>query len=104
MLCRQLIDGLLNVGGIKILGPIPLLKTQGHLVTFVVEGVHAHDVAAYLDTKGICVRAGHFCAQPLIQKLGYEAAVRASFHCYNQVEDVERFFSTKLDICMVSLT
>lgn len=89
-LCRRLIDGLVQIDGITVLGSKQKLKNEGTLVTFVIDGIHAHDVAAYLDTRGICVRAGHFCAQPLIQKLGYDAAVRASFYCYNQVEDVDQ--------------
>ncbi len=90
MLCNRLIEGLSQIDSITILGPIDELKKQGHVVTFVVDGVHAHDVAAYLDKQGICVRAGHFCAQPLLKKLGHDAAVRASFYCYTQRQDIDR--------------
>ncbi len=89
-LCAQLIDELIKHKKITILGPIKELRSRGHLVTFVIEGIHAHDVAAFLDQRGICVRAGHFCAQPLIKKLGYDAAIRASVHCYSTAEDVDR--------------
>ncbi len=92
-LCNQLIDGLMHHKKIKILGPIDQLRKDGHLVTFVVDGIHAHDVAAFLDKKGICVRTGHFCAQPLMQKLGYDAAVRASFYCYSTHQDVDRLLA-----------
>ncbi len=89
-LCRRFIEGLLQIDFVSILGPIDALQQSGHLVTFVVDGFHAHDVAAYLDQQGICVRAGHFCAQPLFKKLGYDAAVRASFYCYTQEQDIDR--------------
>ncbi len=88
-LCRILIDGLSQNSKIRILGPIEELKNQGHLVSFVVEGVHAHDVAAYLDSHNIAVRAGHHCAQPLARALGYSASVRASFALYNTVQEVD---------------
>ncbi len=89
-LCARLINGLSTMQNVTILGPIDQLKTGGHLVTFVVEGTHPHDVAAHLDSQGIAVRAGHFCAQPLFKKLGYDGAVRASFYCYTQVSDVDQ--------------
>lgn len=89
-LCARLIDGLSKHKNIKILGSINQLRTKGHLVTFTIEGIHAHDVAAYLDQQGICVRAGHFCAQPLMNKLGFGTAIRASFYCYSTFEDVDR--------------
>ncbi len=89
-LCVQLIDGLQHIDRIRLLGPLEELKQRGHLVSFVVDGAHAHDVAAYLDAHGICVRAGHHCVQPLAKKLGYEASVRASFYFYNTSEEVER--------------
>ena len=76
---------------ITLLGPIEQLKTQGHLVSFVVEGMHAHDVATYLSNYGICVRAGHHCAQPLAKLMGIQASVRASFYAYNTLEEVEKF-------------
>ena len=89
-LCAQLIDGLQKYKKIRILGPIDQLKERGHLVSFVVDGIHAHDVSAFLDTRGICVRSGHFCAQPLLTKLGVQSAVRASFYLYNTSDDVDR--------------
>lgn len=88
-LCAQLIDGLLKIKKIKIYGPIEQLRQQGHMVSFTVDGMHGHDVAAYLDQCGICVRAGHHCAQPLMMKVGADALVRASFYgVYNSEEDV----------------
>ncbi|HLW73368.1 MAG TPA: SufS family cysteine desulfurase [Candidatus Babeliales bacterium] len=88
-LCARLIDGLLPIKGIKILGPLSELKQNGHVVSFLVENYHSHDVAAFLDTQGISVRAGHHCAQPFAKKLGYDASVRVSFYFYNTFEEVD---------------
>lgn len=88
-LCAQLIVGLHSISGIRILGPIEELKERGHLVSFTMDGFHPHDIAAYLDQFGICVRAGHYCAQPLAKKLGIDGSVRVSFYIYNTVHDVE---------------
>jgi cysteine desulfurase/selenocysteine lyase len=60
------------------------------VVSFVVDGVHAHDVGALLDEAGICVRVGHLCAQPYLARLGAPAAVRASFASYSTLADVDR--------------
>lgn len=64
-------------------------------MSFVVDGVHAHDVAAYLNQYGICVRAGHHCTQPLHKKLGITASVRVSFYLYNTPQEVD-FLLAKL--------
>lgn len=90
-LCTRLIEGLSEIKGVRLLGPLDQLKKVGHMVSFVVDGMHPHDVAAYLDQYGICVRAGHHCAQPLAKKLGIEASVRVSFYCYNTMDEVEKF-------------
>lgn len=92
-LCVRLIEGLSKHKNIRLLGPIGQLKKSGHLVSFVIEGMHAHDVADYLGKQGICVRAGHHCAQPLAKKMGYVASVRASFYAYNTFEEVEKFLN-----------
>ncbi len=89
-LCTQLIEGLAAIAGITILGPQEQLKKQGHMVSFTVQGYHAHDVAAYLAKEGICVRAGHHCAQPLAVRMGVESSVRASFYGYNTPDEVDR--------------
>lgn len=89
-LCKHLIDGLRSIPGIRILGPLEQLQKEGHLVSFVMQNMHAHDAAAYLDQFGIAVRAGHHCAQPFAKKMGYNASIRASFYLYNTSEEVER--------------
>lgn len=88
-LCAQLIDGLQSIKHIRIIGPVEQLKTSGHLVSFVHEKHHFHDIAAYLDKRTICVRAGHYCAQPLAQALGIDGSVRVSFYCYNTAAEVD---------------
>jgi cysteine desulfurase/selenocysteine lyase len=89
-LCTRLIEGLQKFPTVTIVGFPEELKKRGHLVSFEVEGLHAHDVAGYLDTHAICMRAGHHCAQPLARKLGIEASCRASFNFYNTLEEVDR--------------
>jgi cysteine desulfurase/selenocysteine lyase len=89
-LCAQLIDGLASIDRVRMLGPLDQLKKQGHLVSFVVEGIHAHDVAAYLSQEGICVRAGDYCTQPLFKKMHLSGSVRASFYLYNTAQEIDR--------------
>jgi cysteine desulfurase / selenocysteine lyase len=76
-----------EVGGIRLLGPSPEHKSG--IVSFVVEGIHAHDIAQLLDRHGIAVRAGHHCAMPLHQRLGLVATSRASFYFYNTPAEVD---------------
>lgn len=92
-LCRRAIDGLSQMKGVTILGPREQLREKGHLVSFTIDGVHAHDIAAYLNRNGVSVRAGHHCAQPLARQLGVDASIRASFYCYNTPEEVDQFLT-----------
>ncbi|MHB8571964.1 MAG: cysteine desulfurase [Candidatus Dormibacteria bacterium] len=77
-----------EVPGLTIFGPPP--DERGGLVSFTLEGIHPHDLASILDAEGVCVRAGHHCAQPLMDRLGVVATTRASFWLYNLPEEVER--------------
>ena len=99
-LCSRLIDGLSQFSQIRILGPISELKEKGHLVSFLVNGIHSHDVAAFLDSRGISVRAGHHCAQPFAKKMGYDASVRVSFYFYNTIEDVDRIIEAMRELLL----
>ena len=63
------------------------------IITFNVKDVHPHDVATILDAEGVAVRAGHHCAQPLMQYLGVNATCRTSFYLYNTREDVDRWIA-----------
>ena len=78
---------LAEIEGITIYGPKPRQKTGA--ITFNLEGIHPHDIAGVLDTVGVAVRAGHHCAQPLMQKFGVIATVRASFYLYNKLEEID---------------
>jgi cysteine desulfurase / selenocysteine lyase len=89
-LCSMLVEELEKLSCIRIIGNVERLKNCGHLVSFVVDGVHAHDVAGFLGSKGISMRAGHHCVQPFTRLLGIEASVRASFYAYNTMEDVDK--------------
>lgn len=76
------------VGGVHFLGPSP--EKKAGIVSFTLEGVHAHDIAQLLDRQGIAVRAGHHCTMPLHKRLGINASARASFYCYNTLAEVDR--------------
>ncbi len=78
--------GLARIARVRVLGN-PTERCA--IVPFVVDGIHAHDLATVLDAGGVAVRAGHHCAQPLAERLGTPATVRASFAAYNTAEDVE---------------
>lgn len=91
LLCKELVQALQSIQGISIVGCPEQLKMSGYLVSFSVKGIHHHDLAAYLASSSIAVRAGHLCAQPFIEKLGLNGVIRVSFGCYNTVEDVQFF-------------
>jgi cysteine desulfurase/selenocysteine lyase len=83
------LEALAPIPGVTLYGPRnPEMK--GAVVAFNVEGLHPHDGAALLDQRGIAVRAGHHCAQPLMKRLGIVGTLRASFSVYNTAEDVQR--------------
>lgn len=65
-------------------------KERAGLVTFNLEDVHPHDVATVLDTKGIAIRAGHHCCQPLMRWLNVSATARASFYIYNTTDEIDQ--------------
>jgi cysteine desulfurase/selenocysteine lyase len=81
------LDTVEMVSGVRVVGGP---KDRVGVVSFTVDGVHPHDVSAVLDDEGIAVRAGHHCAQPLMDCFGVPATVRASFSFYNTLEEVDR--------------
>lgn len=89
LLARRAHEVLAEVGQVDILGPSPDKKSG--IVSFTVEGVHAHDVAQLLDREGVAVRAGHHCTMPLHKRLRVGASTRASFYFYNTLAEVDRF-------------
>ena len=90
VLTRRAMDRLAGVEGIRIFGP-PNPEERAGVVPFVIEGTSAQDVATMLDAQGIAVRAGHHCAQLVVDRFGVSATTRASFYLYNTAEEVERF-------------
>lgn len=92
-LCAQLINGLQKNPYVKILGPVEQLSTFGHIVSFVHTKHHHHDLGYYLNQANICVRTGHYCAQPLAQALAIDGSVRVSFYVYNEGSEVETFLN-----------
>lgn len=89
-LLKTAFEGLREIKNLRIHGPLDIQKRTG-LVSFSIPNNHPHDIAELLSKKGIAVRAGHHCAQPLMEKLGENASTRASFYLYNTEEEVENF-------------
>jgi cysteine desulfurase/selenocysteine lyase len=99
LLTRRAIEVLSTINGVRLLGPVDLQqgtndkgqRTSIHsgIISFTVEGIHAHDVAQLLDRHGIAIRAGHHCAMPLHQRLGINATSRASFYFYNTLTEID---------------
>ncbi|MFP4068878.1 MAG: cysteine desulfurase [Verrucomicrobiota bacterium] len=75
------------VEGLRIIGTA---AEKAAVVSFLIDGVHPHDIGTFLDADGVAVRAGHHCAMPLLKRFGVPATARASFAFYNDFEDVER--------------
>lgn len=86
-LTAHLLDALAPLDGIRIFGPMDADARSG-VVSFAFDDVHAHDLATILDEHGVCVRAGHHCAQPLMRRLGVAATARASVWVHSTPEDV----------------
>ncbi|KRE59135.1 cysteine desulfurase [Arthrobacter sp. Soil736] len=87
---QRMVAGLEGIDGVRVLGPAAGQDRIG-LAAFDVAGVHAHDVGQFLDARGIAVRVGHHCAQPLHRRLGLTATTRASAYLYNTTDDVDEF-------------
>jgi cysteine sulfinate desulfinase/cysteine desulfurase/selenocysteine lyase len=85
---QQLEEGLIQMTGVSIHGQSP---DKAALTSMTFAGAHPYDVAQFLDHKGIAVRVGHHCAQPLLQSLGVSGTLRASFAAYNTSSDVDAF-------------
>jgi cysteine desulfurase/selenocysteine lyase len=82
------LERLEEIPGVAVFGPSA--EEKGGVASFVVDGIHAHDVAQVLDRDGVAVRAGHHCAMPLHEKFDVPATARASFYLYNTVEEVDK--------------
>jgi cysteine desulfurase / selenocysteine lyase len=86
------VDRLREVDGLEIHGPSDLVH-RGSVISFALPGIHPHDVAEILGREGVCVRAGHHCAQVLMQRLGVTATTRASFAVHSTHDDVDRLIA-----------
>ncbi len=92
LLTRRLFERLQAIEGVKILGPTPDQQPhRGALAAFSVDGLHANDIAALLDSAGICIRSGHHCTQPLHRHYGLSATARASLSFTTTPEEIDRF-------------
>jgi cysteine desulfurase/selenocysteine lyase len=80
-----------DIEGVRVYGPPPAERSG--VVSFTVGDIHPHDLATILDQEGVCIRAGHHCAQPLMRRLGVSATARASFYLYNDERDVDALVS-----------
>ena len=89
-LAARMIEGMKKLPYIKIYGSSDPEKHSG-IVTFTMDGVHPHDISSVLNDDKVCVRAGHHCAQPLMQFIGAGSTARASVYFYNTEEEVDRF-------------
>jgi len=87
-LVQRLMDGLQKIEGTQILGPASL-QNRYPVVSFMLEGVHPHDVAQTLDSFGVAVRAGHHCAQPLMDRFDLDGTTRVSIAPYNDNTDID---------------
>jgi cysteine desulfurase / selenocysteine lyase len=94
-LTAYMLDRLAEVPGLRVVGP-PEAERRGGLASFTIEGIHPHDVAELADRGGVCIRAGHHCAQPLMRCLGVSATARASVGVYNEPSDIDALIDALL--------
>jgi cysteine desulfurase / selenocysteine lyase len=87
-LTAYMLERLAEVPGLRVVGP-PEAERRGGLASFTIEGIHPHDIAELVDRGGVCIRAGHHCAQPLMRCLGVGATARASVGVYNERSDID---------------
>jgi cysteine desulfurase/selenocysteine lyase len=91
-LTRHALTELATVPGVRIVGP----PQRAGIVSFVIDGMHPHDIAELVNRDNVCIRAGHHCAQPLMRRLGVGATARASFGPYNVASDVDALVASLL--------
>jgi cysteine desulfurase/selenocysteine lyase len=91
------LERLAEVPGLRVFGP-PAGEDRAGILSFELQGVHSHDVAEILDRHAVCVRAGHHCAQILMERLGVAATTRASFAVYNSREEIDRLVDALDDV------
>ncbi|MCA9320178.1 MAG: cysteine desulfurase, partial [Planctomycetes bacterium] len=84
-------SGLQGIDGVRLIGTAP---GKAAVVSFVLDGVHPHDIGTCLDQDGVAIRVGHHCAEPIMHRFGVPATARASFGIYNTMADVEAFVAS----------
>jgi cysteine desulfurase/selenocysteine lyase len=89
-LLKAATEALIDVDQLRIIGTA---HGKASILSFVIDGIHPHDIGTFLDADGVAVRAGHHCTQPLLKRFGVPATARASFAFYNDFDDVERLAS-----------
>jgi len=87
MLLASATEAVLAIPGIRLIGSA---EERAGALSFVMDGVHPHDIGTILDTEGVAIRAGHHCAQPVMQRFNISATVRASFGVYNTTDEIDR--------------
>jgi len=85
-LLHRATEGVLSIPGLRVIGTA---KEKAGILSFVMEGIHPHDLGTILDQQGIAIRAGHHCTQPLMERFGIPATARASFGMYNTPQEVD---------------
>ena len=80
-------EAVLAIPGVRLIGAA---EHRAGALSFVMDGIHPHDIGTILDSEGVAIRAGHHCAQPVMQRFGISATVRASFGIYNTMDEIER--------------
>lgn len=93
---KDLLPRIVKMPGVTVYGPHDADKHTG-VIAFNIDGIHPHDVATALDMDGVAVRAGHHCAQPLMERLGVPATVRASLAFYNDQQDIDQLLAAIQD-------
>jgi cysteine desulfurase/selenocysteine lyase len=87
-------ERLAEIPGLRLLGP---RAARGALVGFVMDAAHPHDVTTFADQRGLALRGGHHCNQPLMRRFGLPGTTRASFYFYNTLEEVDRMVEILAD-------
>ena len=96
-LTKYAFDKLLQIEGFEIQGSTDT-ENRGGVISFTDNKIHPHDISTFLDSRGIAVRAGHHCAQPLMRTLGKVATARASIYIYNDESDIDYLYDVLLEM------
>lgn len=96
-LVEYALDKFSEIPGIRVFGPRGVRR--GPVVSFALDGIHSHDVTTFADAKGLALRSGHHCNQPLMTRLGVDSTARASFYFYNTFEEVDRSVEILTEVC-----